>query len=115
MCRQRRQVVGIVVHVMAVAGLGGSPVAAPVMGDHAIAVLEEEQHLCVPVIGRQRPTVAEHNGLTVSPVLVEDFRAIRGSDRTHVGPPLGRPGMTLIGTGYQYIPAPLPSIYLDVL
>src|SRR5207244_5983549 len=91
MYRQRREVVGIVVHVVAVAGLGGSPVATPVMGEHAIAVLEEEQHLCIPVIGRQRPTVAEHNGLTVSPVLIEDFRAIRASDRAHVVPPLWPP------------------------
>jgi len=64
---QRRKVVGVVVHVVAVAGLGGSAVAAPVVGDDAVAVLEEEQHLDVPVIGRQRPTVAEHDGLTRTP------------------------------------------------
>jgi hypothetical protein len=86
MCRQRRKVVGIVVHVVAVARLGGSPVAAPVMGDDAIAVQQEEHHLGVPVIGRQRPAMAEHDGLTASPVLVEDFHAIRGSDRAHVVP-----------------------------
>src|SRR5215216_132336 len=84
MRRQRRKVVGIVVHVVAVACLGGSSMAAPVMGDDAIAVLEEEQHLRVPVIGRQGPAVAEHDGLTASPVLKEDVRTIRGSDRTHV-------------------------------
>jgi hypothetical protein len=32
-------------------------------------VLEEEQHLDVPVIGRQGPPVAKHDGLTVAPVL----------------------------------------------
>ena len=58
--------------------------AAPVMGDDAIAVLEEEQHLGVPVVGRQGPAVAEHDGLTASPVLVEDLRAIRRRDRAHV-------------------------------
>ena len=82
--RQRRKVVGIVVHVVAVAGLGGSSMAAPVMGDDAIAVLEEKQQLGVPVVGRQGPAVAEHDGLTASPVLVEDLRAIRGGDRAHV-------------------------------
>ncbi len=46
-----REVVGIVVHVMAVAGLAGAAVAAAVMGDDAIAVIEEDQHLGVPVIG----------------------------------------------------------------
>jgi hypothetical protein len=73
-----------VVHVVTVAGLGGPSVAAPVMGDDAIAVLEEEQHLGVPVIGRQGPAVAEHNRLTASPVLVEDLCAIGGSDHAHV-------------------------------
>jgi hypothetical protein len=52
MCCQRREIVGVVVHVVAVAGLSGSPVAAPVMGDDAIAVGEEEQHLRIPVVGR---------------------------------------------------------------
>ena len=74
MRRHRREVVGIVIHVVAVAGLGGSAMAAAVMGDDAIAVIEEEQHLRVPVVGRQRPAVAEHDGLTLAPVLVEDLR-----------------------------------------
>ncbi len=55
--------------------------AAPVMGYDAIAVLEEEQHLRVPIIGRQRPAVAEHDGLTFAPVLVEDLNAVFGGDR----------------------------------
>jgi hypothetical protein len=37
---------------MAVAGLGGSAVASPVMGYDAIAVVKEEQHLRIPVIRR---------------------------------------------------------------
>ena len=48
----RSEIIGIVIHVVAVAGLGRSAVAAPVMGDHAITVIKEEQHLCIPVIGR---------------------------------------------------------------
>ena len=84
MRRQRRKIVGVVVHVVAVAGLSGPPMAAPVMGDDTIAVLEEKQHLGVPVIGRQGPAMAEHDGLTASPVLVEDLRAIRRRDRAHV-------------------------------
>src|SRR5436189_3703756 len=72
MCGQRRQVVGVMIHVMAATGLGGAAMAAPVVGDDAIAVLEEEQHLRVPVIGRQRPAMAEHDGLTFAPVLIVD-------------------------------------------
>src|SRR5438132_6943689 len=72
---------------MAAAGLGGAAMAAPVMGYDAIAVLEEEQHLRVPVIGRQRPAVAEHDGLTFAPILVEDLNAVFRGDRAHVARP----------------------------
>src|ERR1700693_2635446 len=83
MCGQRTQVVGVVIHVMAATGLSGASMAAPVVGYDAIAVLEEELHLRVPIIGRQRPAVAEHDGLTFTPVLVEDLNAVFGGDRTH--------------------------------
>ena len=33
---QSREVIGVVIHVMAFGSLGGSAVAAPVMRDHAI-------------------------------------------------------------------------------
>ena len=51
--------------------------------------LEEEQHLRVPVVGRQRPAVAEHDGLTLAPVLVEDLNAVLGGDRGHDAPRFG--------------------------
>ena len=86
---QRRQVVGIVIHVVAVARLGGPAVAAAVVGDDAIAVLEEEQHLRVPVIGRQRPAMAEDDGLTFAPVLVENLNAVFGWNRAHMTTSLG--------------------------
>ena len=86
---QRRQVIGIVIHVVAVADLGGAAVAAAVMRDDAIAVLEEEQHLRVPVIGRQRPAMAEHDGLTFAPVLVENLNAVFGWNRAHTTTSLG--------------------------
>jgi hypothetical protein len=36
---------------MAVPGLGGAAMAAPVVGNHAEALVEEEQHLRIPIIG----------------------------------------------------------------
>src|SRR5258705_12845456 len=75
------------IHVMAAADLGGAAMAAPVVGDDAIAVLEEEQHLRVPVVGRQRPAVAEHDGLTRAPVLVENLNAVFGFHCAHLLPP----------------------------
>jgi hypothetical protein len=58
-------------------------VAAAIMRDDAVAVPEKEQHLCVPVIGRQRPAMAEHDGLPAAPILVEDLDAVLGGDRRH--------------------------------
>src|SRR5688572_15677917 len=72
------------IHVMAATGLAGATVPAPVVGYDAIAVLEEEQHLCVPIVGRQRPTVAEHDRLSGAPILVVDLGPIGGGDRRHV-------------------------------
>src|SRR5207253_11307837 len=66
------QIVGIVVEVMAVGYLRRTAVASSVMGDDAIAVSEEEQHLRVPVIGRQRPAVTEDDGLSFAPILIID-------------------------------------------
>src|SRR5689334_19665839 len=90
MCRQRRQVVGVVIHIMTIPGLSGAPMATPVMGNDAIAVTEKEQHLCVPVISRQRPPVTEHDWLACAPILVEDLNAVLGGDRVHIEPPLPR-------------------------
>jgi hypothetical protein len=59
---QRRKVISVVIHVVVVCGLGRATMATAVMGYDAIAVFEEKQHLRVPVIGRQRPAVAEHDG-----------------------------------------------------
>src|SRR5204862_1893095 len=72
MCGQSRKVVGIVIHVMAVARLGGPAVASSVMGDNAVALLQKEHYLPVPIIGRQRPAMTEDDGLSFAPVLIID-------------------------------------------
>src|ERR1700722_898429 len=83
MRRQGCQVICIMIHVVAVARLTGSAVAASVMCDDAVAVAEEKQHLRVPVIGRKWPTVAENEGLTLAPVFKEDFSAVFCFDSAH--------------------------------
>src|ERR1035438_2502618 len=86
---QRSQVVGVVVHVVTVAGLSGASVPAPVVGDDAVAVAQEEQHLVVPIVGRKRPAMAENDRLARTPILEKDLRAIGRSDRAHaLLPPL---------------------------
>jgi hypothetical protein len=61
--------------MVAATDLGGTAMSAPVVAYDAIAVLKKEQLLRVPIIGRQRPAVAKHDGLTFAPVLVEDLNA----------------------------------------
>ena len=83
------------VHVLADIGLARPPMAAPVMRDHAIALVKEEQHLVVPVVGAQRPAVMEDDRLGVprAPVLVEDGGSVGGGNVTHgVSPCSGREG-----------------------
>src|SRR6202041_1115396 len=87
MCGERCQVVGVMIHVMTAVRLGGAPVSAPVGGDDAKAVLEEEHHLVVPIVGRQWPAVAEHDGLTFAPVLVINLSAVFRRDHCHWRPP----------------------------
>ena len=53
-------VVGVVVHVVAAAGLSGASMSAPINCDDTITFRGEEQHLRVPIIRGKRPTVAEH-------------------------------------------------------
>src|SRR5579863_5051182 len=84
MRRHGRQIVGIMIHVMAVADLAGAAMAAAVMRDDAIAVIEEEQHLRIPIIRRQRPAMAEHDRLTLAPILVKDVDLIFCRDDGHV-------------------------------
>ena len=71
----RGQVVGVVVHVMAVAGLGRAAVPAAIWATTRSRA-EEEHHLGVPVVRGQRPAVAEHDRLSRSPVLVEDLGTV---------------------------------------
>ena len=75
---QLGQVVGVGVHLVAVPGLARAAVPAAIVGDDAEAVRREEQHLRVPAVGVQRPAVAEDDGWTVAPVLVEDLGAVSG-------------------------------------
>src|ERR1700733_6262311 len=56
---------------------------APVMGDHAVTLAEEEQHLSIPVIGREWPAVAEDDRMACSPILVIDFYTVACFHRIH--------------------------------
>jgi hypothetical protein len=69
-------------------GLGGTAVAPAVESNDAEAALAEEEHLGVPVVSAEGPTVAENDGLTCAPVFVENLDAVFGGDGAHVNSPL---------------------------
>ena len=78
-----REVVGVMVQVVAVGNLRRAAMAATVMRDDAITLAQEEQHLRVPVVRRKRPAVAEHDRLTRTPVLVENLNTVLGYNLAH--------------------------------
>jgi hypothetical protein len=82
--RQRRQIVSVGVHVIAVPGLRRTPVTSAIGRDHAIATLAEEQHLRIPVVGAERPPMAEYDRLPLAPVFVENRCAVFGRNGVHL-------------------------------
>ncbi len=50
---------GVMIHVMTIGHLSRAAMAAAIMGDDAIALRQEEQHLGVPIVRGQRPAVME--------------------------------------------------------
>jgi hypothetical protein len=57
--------------------------AATVDANYPIAMLDEEQHLGVPVVGTQGPAMMEDNRLALTPVLVKDLSAVFRFDKAH--------------------------------
>src|SRR5713226_4528858 len=95
---ERREVIGVVIHIVSVAGLARSPVTSPIMGDDAIAMIQEKHHLGIPVSRTQWPAMTENNRLSVSPILVIDLCSVFCRDRRHNTSPFGRvPGKNLRG------------------
>jgi hypothetical protein len=80
---ERREVVGVVVHVVPVPDRGGSPVPPAVVRDGTEAVGRQVELLGLPAVAAEAPAMAEHDGLSVAPVLVEDVDAIGDGDEGH--------------------------------
>src|SRR6266513_2280044 len=66
------QIVGVMVHVVSAAGLSRATMSAPITRNDAETFTHEKKHLRVPVVGRQRPTMAEDDGLSFAPVFIID-------------------------------------------
>jgi hypothetical protein len=80
---EAREVVRQRVVVVAIAGMIGAPVAAPVVSKAAQVVLDKADHLVLPHPGAQRPTTDEHNGFAFAPVLVIELDAIGSRQVRH--------------------------------
>src|SRR5262249_31360025 len=80
---QGREVIGVSVHVVAGPGLAGAAVTAAVMGGAAVTAGGQGEHLVVPGVRAQRPSVAEDDRLALAPVLVIDLRTVFGGYRAH--------------------------------
>jgi hypothetical protein len=65
MSGHRCKIIGVVIHVVTVGHLSRPAMASAVMRYDAIAMVEEEQHLRIPVVGRQWPAMTEHDRLTL--------------------------------------------------
>src|SRR5579871_3914221 len=83
MRRKRRQVVGIMIHIVPIGHLRRASMPTPVVRDHAIPLAQKEHHLVIPVIRRKRPAMAEHDRLARTPVLVKDLNAVLGGNSWH--------------------------------
>src|SRR5215831_6944295 len=88
--REGHHVSGVGIHIVPCGTLRRATVATTVMCDDPVTLREEVEHLVVPVIGTQRPSMVEENWLGVAgtPILVEDARAIRRSHGAHCYSPV---------------------------
>src|SRR5215472_1843747 len=88
--RQGHHVSGVGIHIVPRGTLRRATVATTVMCDNPVTLREEIEHLVVPVIGTQRPSMVEYNWLGVAgtPVLVEDAGAVRRGHGTHCHSPV---------------------------
>ncbi|CAG9194520.1 hypothetical protein BGLA2_1110064 [Burkholderia gladioli] len=97
----------VMVHVVSVRYLRRAAMPATIVGDHAIALLHEEQQLRVPVVRGQGPAMMEDDGLRVlgAPVFVENLDLIFGGDEWHGNPHSEKdleqaPGRAGLGAGW---------------
>src|SRR6202035_2360472 len=77
------EIVGVGVHIVAGPGLTRATMAPAVMSDTSISVGRQKEHLIFKGIRRERPAMAEYDGLSAAPVLVVNLRAVFGGNCAH--------------------------------
>src|SRR3978361_1787110 len=81
---QGGEVVGIGIQIVAVPGLAGPAVPAPVVRDAAIALRRQEEHLVFEGISTERPAMAKDDRLSPAPIFEVDLCSVFHRDRIHV-------------------------------
>src|SRR5215468_827292 len=80
---QLGEIVGVCIEIISIPWLTGSSVATSIMRNAPVASLGQKEHLVFECIRTQRPTVAEDNGLPLTPILVIDLRSVFCRDGAH--------------------------------
>src|SRR5882672_1136882 len=78
------EIVRIGVEVVPVPRLARTAMAAAIMGNAAVSVGGEEEHLVFKGVRRQRPTMAEDNRLTRAPIVEIDPCSLSSLEGRHV-------------------------------
>jgi hypothetical protein len=74
---------GVMVHIVAFWHLAWATVTAAIESDNPVAVLGEEQHLGIPVIGAEWPVMVKNDWLAAAPIFAEDLDAVLRSHCLH--------------------------------
>src|SRR5712692_10192455 len=83
---ERREIVRVGVHLVAIPGLARSAMAPPVMRDAAEPICGQKHHLVFPGVRAQRPAMAEDHRLSRAPVFEVNLCAVIRRDRAHKMP-----------------------------
>jgi len=75
------------VHIIAVPGLTGAAMTAPIVRDAAETTFGEEKHLVFESVRAERPTMTKYDGPTGTPILVVNLGAISGGESAHLDRP----------------------------
>jgi hypothetical protein len=79
-----RKIIGIGIQIVAPPGLTRTTVTTTVVGNDTVSVLPKKQHLSIPRIGAERPSMGEDDRFAGAPVFEVKPCPIFGGDRIHL-------------------------------
>lgn len=82
---QRREIVGVRVHLVALRGLARSTVTTTIVGDAAKPSRREQEHLALPAVRAERPAMTEDHHRARAPVFGVKLRSVLRRQGGHDG------------------------------